>query len=105
MALAYTLVLRGLVRELVLIGRNRDRARGEALDLSHAHAFLQVPLEVTAGDLEDVAGAEVVAVCASVPMTPGATDRISQAGGNVELMRTILPTIARVAPGAKLLHQ
>jgi L-lactate dehydrogenase len=102
MALAYTLALKGVVRELVLVGSNRDRARGEAMDLNHAHAFLRVPLEVRAGGLEDVHDSEVVAICASVSMKPGLFNRNDLAAGNAALMRTLLPTIAKVAPVAKI---
>lgn len=102
MVLAYTLMLRRVAREIVLVGRNRMKAEGEALDLMHAQAFLQVPVSVEAGDLEDAAGSEVVVVCASVPMPSGITDRNELAKGNVELMRELLPEVARVAPDCKL---
>lgn len=103
MALAYTLALKGVGREMVLVGSNQGKARGEAMDLSHAHAFLRVPLEVRAGELTDVADSDVVAICASVPMEPGASDRNSLALGNAALMRELLPTVAEVAPQAKLI--
>lgn len=102
MVLAYTLMLRGAAREIVLVGSNRLKAEGEAMDLMHAQAFLQVPVSVRAGDLEDCAGSEVVAVCASVPTPDGLTNRNSLAEGNARLMREILPRIAALAPQTKL---
>ncbi len=102
MVLAYTLMLRGAAREIVLIGSNRAKAEGEAMDLMHAQAFLQVPVSVRAGDLADCEGSEVVAMCASVPTPEGLTSRNSLAAGNVALMRELLPEIARLAPLAKL---
>ncbi|MBB5352249.1 L-lactate dehydrogenase [Haloferula luteola] len=103
MTLAYTLMLRRIAREIVLVGRNREKAEGEALDMMHAQAFLQVPVRVDAGDVEDVAGSEVVVMCASVPVPPGITDRNEMARGNVLLMKELLPRVAEVAPEAKLL--
>ncbi len=102
MVLAYTLMLRGAAQEIVLVGANRTKAEGEALDLMHAQAFLQVPVHVRAGELSDCAGSEVVAVCASVPTPEGLISRNSLAEGNVALMRGILPEIARHAPDCKL---
>ncbi|GAA5484357.1 malate dehydrogenase [Haloferula sargassicola] len=102
MVLAYTLMLRRVAREIVLVGRNRTKAEGEALDLMHAQAFLQVPVRVRAGEIEDAEGSEVVVICASVPTPEGITDRNVLARGNYKLMAGLLPGIARVAPEAKL---
>jgi L-lactate dehydrogenase len=102
MVLAYTLMLRGAAREIVLVGANRSKAEGEAMDLMHAQAFLQVPVTVRAGDLADCAGSEVIAMCASVPTPEGLTSRNSLAEGNAGLMRDLLPRIAAAAPEAKL---
>lgn len=49
MVLAYTLVLRGIAREVLLVGADQEKAEGEALDLTHAQAFQQVPVKVRAG--------------------------------------------------------
>ena len=103
MVLAYTLVLRGVARELVLVGEDRNKAEGEALDLNHAQAFQQIPVKVRAGDLADAAGSEVVAICASVPTPAGLISRNELARGNGDLMKTLLPSIAAAAPQAKLL--
>ncbi|MDB6071795.1 MAG: Lactate dehydrogenase [Verrucomicrobiales bacterium] len=102
MVLAYTLMMKGVAREIVLIGSNRGKAEGEALDLMHAQAFLQIPVTVRAGDLADTAGSTVVAVCASVPTPPGMTDRNVIAEGNADLLRRLLPEIARAAPDTTL---
>ena len=103
MILAYTLVMRGAAREIVLIGNNRRKAEGEALDLMHAQAFMKIPVKVWAGGAEDAGGSEVIAICASVPMEEGFHDRNVLAQGNAEMMARLLPPLAAVAPGAKLL--
>lgn len=101
--IAYTLMLRGSAREILLVGADREKAEGEALDLMHAQAFLDVPVRVSAGGLKDAAGSEVVCVCASVPPPSDLTDRNIFASGNRRLMRSLLPAVAEVAPSAKLL--
>ena len=103
MALAYTLTLRKLAEEIVLVGRDRRKAEGEALDLSHAQAFLQAPAIIRAGALEDVEGSDIVVVCASIPVPEGITDRNAMAEANARLMRQLLPPLAAIAPQCMLL--
>lgn len=103
MVLAYTLVLRGVAREVLLVGADKVKAEGEALDLTHAQAFQQVPVKVRAGEIEDAAGSGVVAICASVPMPPGLLTRNALAQGNADLMKDLLPRVAEIAPDCILL--
>jgi len=102
MVLAYTLMLRRTAREIVLVGRNRMKAEGEALDLTHAQAFLQAPVKISAGEIADAIDSEVVVMCASVAAPEGIMDRNEMAKGNADLMRELLPEVARVAPNCKL---
>lgn len=103
MVLAYTLMLRRTAVEIVLVGRDRAKAEGEAMDLMHAQAFLQTPVRVVAGEIGDLGGSDVVAVCASVPMSEGMSDRNELVRGNAALMRELLPEVAAAAPEARLL--
>lgn len=100
--LAYTLALKQVASEIVLVGRNREKAEGEALDLAHAQAFLPVPVFVRAGGLADAAGSEVVVICASAPQPSGITDRNQMAAANAALYRELVPPIAAAAPDCKL---
>lgn len=102
MVLAYTLALRGIAREILLVGADRKKAEGEALDLNHSLAFQTIPVKVRAGDIEAAEGSEVVAVCASVPTPTVLVTRNVLAQGNVDLMRILLPKVAAVAPDSKL---
>ena len=103
MVLAYTLMLRRTAKEIVLVGRNRKKAEGEATDLMHAQAFLQTPMVIRAGDMETIQDSEVVVVCASEPMPETLSDRNQLAEGNARLMKQLLPDIAHWAPNSKLL--
>ena len=64
-ATAMAIVLRGQVRELVLVNRNRERAQGVAADMRYG-ATLSPPVKVTDGDYGDLAGAGVVVITAGV---------------------------------------
>ena len=58
---AYSLLIRSLVSEVVLIDANHDRAEGEAMDLSHGLPFLG-HVTVRVGDYVDCADSDIVVV-------------------------------------------
>lgn len=101
--LAYTIATRGLCRELVLVSRNRNKALGDAHDLQHAQSFVAAPARITAGDLDASANSDIIAFCASAPMTGG--DHIRRALGpqNTRILRQLLPALIERSPGANLI--
>lgn len=101
--LAYTLVLRGLASELVLYNRTEAKARGDALDLTHALSFTDSVIPVRAGSLQDTSGSDILAVCVSVPMSAAVNTRMDLAKGNVPLFRELIPELAVLSPDAVLL--
>jgi L-lactate dehydrogenase len=100
--LAFTLSQRNFVRELVLVGRNREVTFGDALDLRHAQSFVEVPSQIVAGTVEDTAGSDILVICASVPTATELSDRALLGPGNVKLMRGLLTPLARLSPQAAL---
>ncbi len=88
---AYALQIHGTVREIVLIDRNKKLAEGQALDLSHG-AFFAPPVDIRAGDYEDCAAADIVAICAGAKQKPGQT-RMDLVSTNVEIFRQIVEKI------------
>ena len=98
---AYALVMRGVGRSVVLVDQNKARADSEADDILHAVPFAH-PLEVTAGDYEDLAGCRVVIVSAGVGQKPGET-RLQLLERNAEVFRQVIPRILQQAPQAVLL--
>lgn len=100
--LAYTLVLKGLVDELVLVNRTRERAEGDALDLQHAHLFIDKQMTIRAGEIADTAGSEVIALCASAPWKDNFTNRLDSARANTRLYEELVPPLAAASPDAKL---
>lgn len=69
---AFALIMDGLVSEVVLVDRDRDRALGEAADLSHALPFTQAT-QVRVGDFSDVRDAHVVIMTAGAAQRDGET--------------------------------
>src|SRR5215467_7681487 len=68
----YALVMQGVGREIVLVDKNAARAAAEADDIRHAVPFAH-PLDIRAGNYEDLAGCRVVVLCAGVGQKPGET--------------------------------
>ncbi|MDD2431460.1 MAG: L-lactate dehydrogenase [Firmicutes bacterium] len=71
---AFTLAVKGLVSELVIIDINKEKAEGEALDINHGMPFLN-PAKIYAGSYEDTKNAEVVIITAGLPRKPGQSRR------------------------------
>jgi len=97
---AYALVMQGVGREIVLVDRNTARAAAEADDIRHAVPFAY-PLDVRAGDYEDLAGCRVVVLCAGVGQKPGET-RLQLLQRNAQVFRDVVPSILKHAPEAVL---
>jgi len=102
-ALGLTLIARGLVDELVLIGRPSAQpgdpvfAAGEAMDLLHASAFTR-PAEVRAGGVSDAADSDIIAICASSVSTK--FPRGAGAIPNAKIFQTIIPGLMVRSPNA-----
>lgn len=90
---AFALMQSGLFSEMVLIDVDRNRAEGEALDISHGLAFAH-PMNIYAGDYDDAADAAITVITAGANQKPGET-RLDLAKKNVAIFKTIIPEIAR----------
>jgi L-lactate dehydrogenase len=101
-SLAFVLSLRSIIKELVLVGRSTESVMGDVLDLRHGQLFVEAPTQIHAGTLADTQGSDILAVCASTPMSADMTDRQELGPANVQLMATLLPELARHSPNAKL---
>lgn len=92
---AYTIMMNNLVSEIVLVDVDRNRARGEALDMSHGIAFFKQVL-IRDGDFDDCADADVIVLSAGIGRQPGQT-RIDLARTNVAVTRDIVARIMKYA--------
>ena len=90
-ASAFALMESGMFSEMVLIDANRDKAEGEALDISHGLPFAK-PMKIYAGDYPDLADAELIIVTAGANQKPGET-RLDLVKKNVGIFRSIIPQI------------
>ncbi|MGN1329223.1 MAG: L-lactate dehydrogenase [Eubacterium sp.] len=75
MSFAYALLNQNICDELVLIDINKERARGEAADLSHGLPFAPSSMTIYSGEYSDCSNADVVVICAGAPQEQGETRR------------------------------
>ena len=71
-ASVFSLMQSGLFSEIVMIDADRDKAEGEAMDISHGIPFAR-QMKVYAGDYDDVSDAAIVIVSAGASQKPGET--------------------------------
>ena len=102
-------VQRRVAREIIMVNRNRKKARGLVTDVQYG-AVLSPGIELRDGDYADLKGAALVMITAGVnEKTGGATDRNDPAGRlrlldtNVSVYRDIVPRIHAVAPDTLVL--
>lgn len=101
MRYAYSMIIKGVSREMVLVDYNKNKAEGEAMDLSHGAPFVS-PVNVYAGDYPDTADSDLVVITAGRGQKPGET-RIDLVKGNAEILKSIVPQIVKYSPKAIIL--
>ena len=95
MSMAYSLVNRGGINELVLIDINKDKTIGEAMDLSHGVPFSPGKIEIKAGEYEDCKDANIVVITAGVPQKQGGETRLELAKTNTKIMKEITENVVK----------
>jgi len=100
---AYSLAMQGLAHEIILVDRDTDRAKGKALDMSHAASAVRSHSIVRAADsYEDVRDSKVVVITAGFPRKPGMT-REDLLIKNAEIMEDVIVNLKKVAPEAVII--
>ena len=93
-AIAYTLMVRFLANDIVLVDVNEDRARGAALDIAHGTSFFK-QVWVRSGGYEECADAQMIIIAAGVARKPGQT-RLELAKVNVSIVQSITENMQRI---------
>ena len=92
MSMAYAMLNRGGVDELILIDINKDKTIGEEMDLSHGLPFAPQKMVIKAGDYDQCKDAQVVVITAGIPQKPGQS-RLELAQTNTKIMKEITENI------------
>ena len=92
MSMAYSMLNRGGINELILIDIDKDKTKGEEMDLAHGLPYAPQKMTIKAGDYEDCKDAQVVVITAGVAQKPGQT-RLELAEVNTKIMKQITESI------------
>lgn len=88
MSMAYSMLNRGGVSELILIDIDKEKTKGEEMDLSHGLPFAPQKMVIKSGNYSDCKDAQIVVITAGVPQKPGQT-RLELADVNAKIMKDI----------------
>lgn len=97
---AFAIAARGLVDEIVMMDVAKDKARGEAMDISHGAIFTDTVVRY--GEYPDLAGSDVIVFAAGMGRKPGET-RLDLAAKNVAIAREAAAEIKKYYDGGVVL--
>ena len=92
MSMAYSMLNRGGIQELILIDIDKDKTIGEEMDLSHGLPYAPQKMIIRAGDYDECKDAQVVVITAGIAQKPGQT-RLELAQTNAKIMKSITQSI------------
>ena len=92
MSMAYSMLNRGGVSELILIDIDKDKTVGEEMDLSHGLPYAPQKMIIKAGDYSECKDAQVVVITAGIAQKPGQT-RLELAEVNAKIVKSITKEI------------
>lgn len=96
--IAYTLSGQDIASELVLIDINKEKVKGEVMDIEQGTCFRD-PISIVAGDYADAKDSDIVIITSGIARKPGQT-RIELTQTNVNILKEITPEIVKAAPNA-----
>jgi L-lactate dehydrogenase len=98
---AFALMTSGLASEIVIVDINKEKAEGEAMDLSHGAPFVK-PIDITSGEYSDTKDSDIVIITAGIGPKPGDT-RLTCISKNLKIFQSIVPEIVKYSPDCILL--
>ena len=92
MSMAYSMLNRGGINELILIDVDKEKTIGEEMDLSHGLPYAPQKMIIKAGDYSQCKDAQIVVITAGIAQKPGQT-RLELAEVNTKIMKQITNSI------------
>ena len=94
MSMAYALLNQGGVNELILIDVAKEKAVGEAMDLSDGVPCASARMVIRAGDYDECKDANIVVITAGVAQKPGET-RLDLAKTNAKIIKEVTENVVK----------
>ncbi len=92
---AYSLITQGICDELILVDIDEAKVSGHAADLEDAVAYLPHRVEISVGQIEDCANADIIVISAGAPRKENQT-RLDVMNDTVEIFKTIIPQLLTI---------
>ena len=92
MSMAYSMLNRGGIEELILIDIDKNKTIGEEMDLSHGLPYAPQKMVIRAGDYDECKDAQIVVITAGLAQKPGQT-RLELAEANAKIVKGITQSI------------
>ena len=92
-ASAFSLMQSGMFSEIVLLDADKEKAEGEAMDITHGTPF-EGQMKIYAGDYDDIVDSPIIIITAGAGQKPGET-RLDLVNKNVNIYKSIIPEIAK----------
>ncbi|KAM5224492.1 L-lactate dehydrogenase C chain [Hipposideros larvatus] len=102
MSCAICILLKDLADELALVDVAEDKLKGEMMDLQHGSLFFNTPKIISGKDYSVSANSKLVIITAGARREKGET-RLSLVQRNVDIMKSIIPTLVHHSPDCKML--
>jgi len=98
---AYALMISGLAREIVIVDKNQQKAKGECMDLNHGLSLAH-PTRIYAADYSGCTDSDIVVIAAGAKQKPSQT-RIDLVQTNADIFKDIVSKIVKYAKDAVIL--
>ncbi len=92
-AAAFSIATQRLASEIAIIDVNREKAEGEAMDISHG-LITMGSMDIHCGTYEDIADSDLTIVTAGVGRKPGET-RLDLAAKNIAIARDVVANLKK----------
>ena len=98
---AYTLVMKNLAAEVILVDINEAKEEGEVMDINDALSFVETG-KIRGGSYQDAATADIIVITAGLPQKSGDQSRLELVNKNKEILKSIFDQIKPLNPEAKI---
>ena len=99
--ITYTMAMRNVAKEIVLIDINEEKAHGEAKDIRHGLPFMDTT-GIRVGDYSDCADCDLIIISAGRGRKPGET-RLDLTQENIKIMESVTDSIKRYYNGGAIM--
>lgn len=97
----YTLMIKELAKEIVLVNRNQKKAEAKITDMSHCSPLTE-GVKMSCGNLGDSRDSDIIVITTGVLPSETGT-RMDVLASNIEIYKSIIPQIAKESPNAVII--